>query len=373
MGRDRKDPAINLKAFHCDFCGSLVFFESVRCLRCGHLLGFLPDVGDLSTLDAASDGLWRALALASRGRLYRLCRNALDHQICNWLVPAHDPNPFCIACRLNEMIPDLVILGNPERWRKLEAAKRRLVYTLRSLGLSLEGLPTEGRPPLRFRFVGNAGFGPLPLTGHSGGEITVNIAEADDDERERRRVDLHEPHRTLLGHLRHEAAHYYWDQLISGTPHWARFRQIFGNEGQDYETALQKYYHGGPPPDWQDRYITAYASAHPWEDWAETWAHYLHIVDTMETAASFGLTLNPAHPDAKAMKSDPMSVMDRAASLDEILKQWLPLTAALNSLNRGMGLPDLYPFVLSSPAIEKLRFVRDVVRGGCAKNGQRWG
>ena len=164
------------------------------------------------------------------------------------------------------------------------------------------------------------------------------------------------------GHLRHEIAHYYWDQLISWTPRLDRFRQLFGNEEANYDAALQRYYQHGPPADWQSRHISPYASAHPWEDWAETWAHYLHIVDTVETAASFGITLKPTHPAAKAMTADPTKVAEPDTTFHKVLEHWLPLTYALNALNRGMGLPDLYPFVLLGPAIEKLQFVHEVVQ-----------
>ncbi len=352
-----------MKAFHCDHCGGLVFFENVQCLKCGHALGFLPEVNDLSTLEPASEGTWRAITPAAQGVLYRQCRNGAQHRLCNWLVRVEDPNPFCVACRLNEVIPDLAVWGNLERWCKLEAAKRRILYTLTHLGLSVTGVPRENRPPLSFRFLGTPYYGPLPLTGHSQGTITVNIAEADDAEREQLRIYLHEPYRTLLGHLRHEVAHYYWDQLIAGTPQLDRFRQLFGNEQWHYDAALWAYYQHGPPDDWQTRHISAYASAHPWEDWAETWAHYLHIVDTVETAASFGITLHPTHPDARAMTADPQLVAESdPASFDKVLQHWLPLICALNSLNRGMGLPDLYPFVLSGPAMEKLQFVHEVVQ-----------
>jgi hypothetical protein len=165
----------------------------------------------------------------------------------------------------------------------------------------------------------------------------------------------------LLGHFRHESAHYYWDQLIANTPRMARFRQLFGNELRDYDDALKHYYAQGAPADWQTRMVTAYASAHPWEDWAESWAHYLHMADAIETAAGFGLSLAPKHPNAKAIAANPQRVSQPDASFDGILKNWLSLTYALNSLNRGMGLPDLYPFVLSSPAIEKLRFIHEMI------------
>jgi len=64
------------------------------------------------------------------------------------------------------------------------------------------------------------------LTSHCNGLITLNIAEADDAERERRRVKFHEPYRTLLGHLRHEVAHYYWDRLIANSKWLSGFSRL---------------------------------------------------------------------------------------------------------------------------------------------------
>jgi len=350
-----------MKAFHCDQCGNLVFFENVQCVRCNRALGFLPDAIDLSTLEASGEGRWRALTPAARDRAYKQCANGQQHQVCNWLVTAEDSNSFCLACRLNDVIPDLGVTNHRELWHKLEVAKRRVLYTLLRLGLSTEGAPSENRPPLRFRFLSDPVGGPPVMTGHDEGVITINIAEADDRERERRRVALHEPFRTLLGHLRHEIAHYYWGELVASTPHLSRFRALFGDETRDYSAALKTYYQQGAPKDWETRHVSAYAAAHPWEDWAETCAHYFHIVDTVETAASFGLALKPKHPAAKAMTADPGSGPRWDAGFDRILQNWLPLTYALNELNRGMGLPDLYPFVLSAPAIEKLGFVHEVL------------
>ena len=350
-----------MKAFHCDVCGSLAFFENVLCLKCGNSLGFLPDLIDLSTIAFSPDGLCRALAPEAQNRHYRQCANGQQHQICNWLIPAEDPDPFCAACRLNKVIPDLTVAKNRELWHQVEVAKRRMVYTLLRLGISTEGSPNENRPPLRIRFLSDAAGGPPVVTGHDDGVITINIAEADTTERERRRVNLREPFRTLLGHMRHEIGHYYWGDFVNKNEHLERFRELFGDETQDYTTALQTYYRNGAPADWQARHVSAYATAHPWEDWAETSAHYFHIVDTLETAASFGLELKPWHPDAQSMTADPKSLANVESSFDEILGHWFPITYALNELNRGMGLPDIYPFVLSGPAIEKLRFVHDVL------------
>ncbi len=352
-----------MKPFHCDACGGLVFFENSACVKCAHVLGFLPELLDLSALEPGAGDTYLPLSPGAQGQSHRRCANGRQHEICNWLVPADAPEPFCVACRLNELVPNLSMAGNRERWYLLECAKRRLIYTLLRLRLPLDAVATEGRPALRFRFLGDTGAADPVLTGHESGVITLNIAEADDDVREARRVSLHEPLRTLLGHFRHEIAHYYWDRLIADSPRLERFRTLFGDERADYAEALKRHYEKGPANDWLERSVTAYASAHPWEDWAETWAHYLHIVDTIETAAGFGLTLRPRHPSADSMTADPKKAAQEEAGFDLILNTWFPLTYALNSLNRGMGLSDLYPFVLSAAAIEKLRFIHEVVEG----------
>ncbi len=357
-----------MKTFYCDHCGNLVFFENVKCVKCGYALGFLPAPGDISALEPAENGTWRALTRGSTEPFHRECDNGVQHQVCNWMVPASEPNPFCVSCRLNELIPDLSRAGNRDRWHKLEMAKRRILYTIMRLGLPLDGAPEEKRPALRFKFIGDLAGDPAPTTGHLNGVITVNIAEADDAERERRRVNLHEPYRTLLGHFRHEVAHYFWDRLIANTKWLVRFRQLFGHETTDYAAALKQHYEKGPPPDWQAQYVSAYASAHPWEDWAETWAHYFHIVDTVETAGSFGITLRPKqHPAAKSMTASPRTDGDAHTNFDALLDNWFPLTYALNELNRGMGLHDVYPFVLANQAIEKMRLIHEVVRSTSAK------
>ena len=230
-----------------------------------------------------------------------------------------------------------------------------------TLGLPLDD-PPDGKEPLAFQFLADIGPDAPVLTGHANGVVTINVAEADDAERERRRHALGEPYRTLLGHVRHEIGHYYWRQLVEREPdRLAEFRSRFGDERDGYDAALKRYYTGGPAADWQERFVTAYASAHPWEDWAETWAHYLHMQDTLETAAACGLVLRPNRPDEpflSKMVESPSGVM---GSFDRMIHNWFPVTYVLNNLNRGMGLPDGYPFVLSAPAIEKLRFVHETI------------
>ncbi len=352
-----------MKVSHCDHCGHLVFFENVRCVKCDHTLAYLPDLGVVGSLEPAGGGRWASPLPRAKGNAYRLCRNYTAESVCNWAVSADDPNPLCASCRLTTVIPDLTVEGNRPRWYKLEVAKRRLVYTLLALGLPVVDRTTDPTGGLAFEFKADPADGTAPkvLTGHAGGVITLNVAEADDAERERRRVQFGEPYRTLLGHFRHESGHYYWDVLVRDSRGLDAFRERFGDERADYGEALKAHHAGGPPADWPERFVSAYAAAHPWEDWAETWAHYLHMTDTLETAADSGVQLRPARRGDPTVKGvdDPVAA---DVSFDDLMADWYPLTYLLNNLNRGLGLPDGYPFVLSAPATEKLRFVHDVVR-----------
>ena len=349
-----------MKCFHCNSCGMMVFFENNRCVKCENQLGFLPDILELSTLKSIAENQWQATSPCAKKRVYRNCTNGQQHKMCNWMVPIDDPNSFCTSCRLNAIIPDLTDAKNLERWEKLEMAKRRCIYIFLKLGLPLDGVGDSNQPSLSFRFLQDKENAPVQ-TGHENGVITVNIAEADSDEREHRRVTFHEPYRTLVGHFRHESGHFYWDRLIANSPPLQDFRKLFGNETMDYDTALKNYYRQGPPPDWHDRTVTAYAGSHPWEDWAETWAHYLHIMDTLETAASFGISVHPSEASPNDSIKTPRVKFDERMDFDALLKEWIPLTCALNSINRGMGLSDLYPFVIPPAVVEKLRFIHAVI------------
>ena len=357
-----------MNVFHCDHCRHLLFFENTQCVKCGHLLAFLPELMIVGSLDPkprdVDDGpaLWTSPLPAAAGHHYRLCSNYEGAGICNWAVDADDNEGLCASCRLTAVIPDLSVTGNREAWFKLERAKRRLLYTLLKLGLPL-GHSGSGLAPLAFRFLADGDPAQAPvLTGHAAGVITINLAEADDAERERRRTALGEPYRTLLGHMRHESGHYYWSLLVErDAARLERFRILFGDDTWDYSEALQRHYAAGPPADWQEKFVTAYAAAHPWEDWAETWAHYLHMVDTLEIAASCGVSLEPPRPDEPRLARVPSADVGPEHAFERMLERWLPVTYMLNNLNRGLGLADPYPFVLSTPAIEKLAFVHEAV------------
>ena len=355
-----------MKIFHCDHCGHLLFFENTGCVCCGHRVAYLPDLHLVGSLDPEGDAedadRWRSPLPRAAAGGYRLCQNYKIEGVCNWAVAADDDSALCASCRITRVIPNLTEPANRAAWYRLEAAKRRLLFTLIELGLPVPNRIDDPERGLTFEFLADAEpGGPRVLTGHADGVITVNIAEADDAERERRRAAMLEPYRTLLGHMRHESGHYYWDRLIGSTPAIDECRSLFGDERSDYAAALGDYYDRGAPADWQQRFVSAYASAHPWEDWAETWAQYLHMVDTLETAAACGLSLKPVRSDEPTVTEMPHPVAPEPAAFEHLIDSWFPLTYVLNNLNRGLGHPDAYPFVLSSSAVAKLRFVDDIV------------
>ncbi|MBC7783439.1 MAG: putative zinc-binding peptidase [Burkholderiales bacterium] len=354
-----------MKVFHCDHCGALLFFENVECVSCGHLLAYVADLGALVSLDPMGDGTWTSPMGRAKGQRFRLCDNYRVHNVCNWAVSADDLASLCDACRLTLKIPDLTRPQNKVHWYKLEVAKRRLIYLLEKLRLPLKNRSDDPVRGLGFEFLadpepGIVGATPV-LTGHADGIITVNLAEADDAEREKRRCLFNEPYRTLLGHFRHEIGHYYWELLIKDSPLLDGCRALFGDDRQDYAEALKRYYAQGAAGDWQKQFVSTYATAHAWEDWAETWAHYLHMVDTLETASACGMSLRPRRRDEPNVTSVPNPVVDSSVSFDTLMDSWTPITYALNNLNRGLGVGDAYPFVLSTPAIQKLRFVHDTI------------
>jgi len=352
-------------------CKQLLFFENVQCLYCGHALAYLPDQGEMAAMIARPDNLW-CVEGREADPPYRLCANYTANQICNWAVPSFDPELLCQSCRLTLTIPDLSESGR-EAWFRLETAKRRLVHCLFSLALPVIRKDTNNPEGVAFEFLKDStspnGDQQRVLTGHDNGLITINIAEADDVQRETARVQQHEPYRTVLGHLRHEIGHYYWDRLIPNSSRLDGFRQVFGDEREDYAEALKRHYEQGPPPTWQQQYVSAYATSHPWEDWAESWAHFLHITDALETANAAGLSLQPPRSDEPVIVPPTNSTGTLDPSFDDMIARWLPLTYVMNNLSRGLGHADVYPFVLSPIAIGKLRFIHETIRNNQGGGG----
>jgi hypothetical protein len=353
--------ARHTRAYHCR-CGNPLFFANTQCLACGSQLGYLPDEGRIAALDPdPTPGVWRAQC---RPEPLKFCANRETGAVCNWMVFAANPSAYCVACRLNRTPPDLSDPDNVRYWGAIEGAKRRLVSQLLAMGLPVRSKVSEDpEHGVMFDFLRAPKGGPPVMTGHANGLITINVEEADDAKREATRLAMHEPYRSLLGHFRHEIGHYYWDRLIWDTKWLEPFRAVFGDERASYAEALKRNYEQGPPADWAQNHISAYATMHPWEDWAETWAHYMHVIDGLGTALGYGVDLkrDRGHvaPFAREALYDPQDpCADRVLDL---LNSWLRLTVILNELSRSMGQPDFYPFVMSAPVVAKLQFVQMVV------------
>jgi hypothetical protein len=330
-------------AFACPVCAHLVTFESVRCLNCSAEIGFDPTRQTMRPAAAGAEGWARC---ANRGIA-----------ACNWL--AADDGPLCESCALTRTRPN----DRDERglggFAAAERAKRRLLFELYDMGLPVAGRgETDGGVAFDLLSSENEAVG----TGHADGVITLDLAETDPAHRERLRVKLAEPYRTVLGHLRHEIGHYYQAILLPpGSPQESRCRELFGDERESYKDALDRYYKDGPTPGWERDHVSAYATMHPWEDWAETFAHYLHLRDTLQTAGAYGVRVDGpsvATADLAPLESEPRTA---GGDVGEMLAAWIPLTYALNAINRSMGALDLYPFVLGPTVERKLEFVGGLI------------
>jgi hypothetical protein len=306
------------------------------------------------TFDASSSSL-----LSDREKIeYKYCKNK-EHGVCNWLLVKNDPQDYCRACQLNRTIPNLSDEKNFPKWKNLEVAKHRLIYQLQKIGLDIPSKMTN-KGGLCFDFIAKYKNKKI-MTGHANGVITILLQEADPVLREKAKKEMQESYRTLIGHLRHEVGHYFWERLIFNNQEAIQaFRAIFGNERANYSVALKAYYTHGAPDDWANHYISKYASSHPWEDWAETWAHYLHIMDMVETAHYFGLEVN--HKDISenmkiATTFDPYMIKD----FETIVRTCVPLSFAVNSFNRTMGISDVYPFVITPNVIKKMNYIHELL------------
>jgi hypothetical protein len=334
-----------MRAFACGVCRSLVFFDNDRCVTCGSWLAYDRGLADLVVAPEPEP---------------RRCANRTIAN-CNWLVDDPGTDGLCGCCALTRTRPADSDVAGMAAFAGTEAAKRQLVYQLDHLGLPTTPRSVDPDNGLAFDLLSSA---QEPVTtGHADGVITVDLAEGDDPHREALRVQLAEPYRTVLGHLRHEVGHWYWNVLVEGTPYLDKFRALMGDERADYAQALSEHYGKPVGTDWTDTHVSHYAASHPWEDWAETFAHYLHIRDTMETAQAWGMHI--AGPDLQlsvawnaTLEVDPA---EQAESFDELSRSWIAFEICMNAINRSMGKEDLYPFRLVPAVLEKLRFVHVVV------------
>lgn len=323
-----------MRPFPCPVCDTRVYFENTQCTACGTAIGYQAE---------------RDRFVAVDGGDYDYCANH-PHSGCNWVVPAASAPGYCIACELNEIIPPVEDPEQRRRWAGVEAAKRRFLYSV--LRLSIPIHPKRHDPSgLSFRILVNAehgGSGDVTM-GHANGVITIDATEADAHLREFRRAELDESYRTLLGHMRHESGHYFWERLGESDGFLEAFRALFGDEREDYPKALERHYANGAPENWREDYISAYATSHPWEDWAESFAHYLHVLDGAETFEAYAPALT------HEQDLDPYSARD----LRPTLSRWHSIALMMNAMNRSMGHQDYYPFVINSSVTRKLIFIHE--------------
>ncbi|MDB2439688.1 putative zinc-binding peptidase [Hellea sp.] len=346
-----------MRRFSCTNCKNEVHFDNTKCNDCQADLVYL----------AASD------LMLTGSLIFVQTYNGVDGYLpcanrsligCNWLSEPSSISDLCQSCSHTIKIPDISDSEKKKLWSRLERAKRRLFYDLIKSGLILDNQVTKAEGTLRFELLSDVitenNETKKVMTGHDNGLITINIAEADDAVREKTRVAMGEPFRTLTGHFRHEIGHFYWDRLVDQPNTLDRFRSVFGDERADYSAALQIYYNNGPKLDWQSSYVSAYSTCHPWEDFAETWAHYFHMISGLETAHAYGLSPPPvtANITLNEEVDSPRDVDD----FDRLLTQWIPVTIAMNAMNRSIGHNDYYPFALSPTISTKLRFIHDIIK-----------
>ncbi len=341
-----------MQPFPCSVCGQLLFFDNSTCLRCGSTLGYSPGEQRLAALRPLDEGY--ELADGAPG-VHRQCANKLAAR-CNWLVTEDDPVDLCESCRLTSVRPNDTEIDAIAAFADAEAAKRRLLHQLYGLGLAVIDRSVDEQHGVAFEFLSSRNA--KVMTGHDGGVITLDLSESDDVHREFVRQQLGEPYRTVLGHLRHEIGHYYWPRLVVERGGLDEFRAMFGDETISYEAALAQHYSDGAAgAGWIATHVSQYATMHPWEDWAETFAHYLHIRGGLETASTFGFVLGDPTLSAARDAYEPEDGVD----VGPMVQAWLGLTLGLNAMSRSIGQGDLYPFVLSQQVIEKLDFVHRLV------------
>ncbi|WP_404430613.1 putative zinc-binding peptidase [Microbacterium lacus] len=325
-----------MKSYTCRVCGNALYFENSICVSCRTGLGYSRAERDIVPVDLAGK------YVDSEGWIWHVCRN-LSLSGCTWLAPLEGGQ--CFSCDLTRTRPQDADAPGLANFLLAERAKRHLIVELDALGFPLVGKSEDLINGVAFDLLSSSMQ--KVMIAHSDGVITIDLAESDNSHRERVRSQLDEPYRTMLGHFRHEVGHYYQWQLVerSGDSDvLARCRALFGDETADYQTSVDAHYVQGPPPDWTRNYISSYATMHPYEDFAETWAHYLHICDTIETAVAYGLI-------------PPAELVGHARFRDLVTRVWVPLATALNLVNRSMGKDDLYPFVIVEPVLDKLDFV----------------
>ena len=343
-----------MRIFRCERCDGIVPFTAQQCRDCAAPLGYSSEDRSIRVLVTTPDPA--TYRVGGHAQLMWRCLNTAWG--CNWLVATTDGTGWCRSCALTRGRPDDARPQAIEAWMAAEAAKRRLVHQLDELALPVEIRSPTAPHGLVFDLVHLDDGG--VVTGHLDGVITLDLAEADDQHREVQRCQLGEPYRTVIGHLRHEIGHYYWGRLVGQTDHLGEFRRRFGDERADYAAALERHRSDGAATWDERRFVTPYAAAHPFEDWAETFAHYLHIVDALDTAIAHDLVVADRARSVRELVAD--------HDMGELLEAWAPVNSAVNAIAETLGAPTVYPFEPVGEVVRKLEFVHRQIGAHTARD-----
>lgn len=348
-----------MRLFSCSHCQSPVYFENLTCLSCQYWLAYEPDDDAMLAFKNVPLEPDAGQAKAKpEGYAARVCANRSTAACCNWLVAKDQSSVLCQSCQLTSVYPPQNTEAGQQAWKLSEQAKRRWLVTILKMGLAARPKREGKDGGITFHILQPGADKTTVLTGHADGLITINAAESDPVERVTRRTAMEEPYRTLLGHFRHESGHYYWQVLVGpDAACLASCRELFGDDRLDYADSLERNYRDGPPANWEKSFISSYAASHPWEDFAETWAHYMHMLDALDLAQSWGLQL-PNYPTAEI---DAFAKQAPETGFGALLRRWLPLSLFANSLSKTLGHDDAYPFAPSSLVIKKLAWIHQLV------------
>lgn len=342
-----------VRRFDCQTCDAALTFDDTRCRSCSAEIGYFLDADHLGPIEPGNGATYRRRGAPDHDPDWWRCLNTAWG--CNWMVPLDDGNVWCAACRLTRGRPDE---SNPDAvraWSHAEAAKRRLVAQLYRLGLPVappsrrddDTTSSDDGLVIDLVYLPDS----VGVTGHRPGVITLDLREVDPGFREAAREHFGEQYRTVLGHLRHETGHHFWQRLVVRADALDDARELFGDERADYAAALETHYgrlrgpHG--TVDVPHAYISDYASVHPSEDWAECFAHYLHLRDGLETAESFGLGASDHDDD----------------TLEAMLSRWRELSRGVDEVSRALGQSPAYGVVVHPEVEPKLRFVHERITG----------
>ncbi|TWT52364.1 putative zinc-binding metallopeptidase [Allorhodopirellula solitaria] len=325
-------------------CGRRIFFNNHSCLACEAILGRCDECRSLTSFTSHGEHAECDVCHTS----VHACENQNFH-VCRSYVS--DADKLCQWCQFTAVTPDTSIPQQVSQWATMESAKRRLLLELHRLSLPpyVDNL-TESHP-LSFLFLADTvdeqGNEKRIITGHDQGVITINLAEADSVHRERTRVELGEPQRTLIGHMRHEVGHYIdWAWAMQVDPEG--YHALFGDpQAIDYSQAMDHHYQNGAPENWAENHVSAYATMHPWEDFAETANLYLDIMAIATTAND----QDRAHFD-----------LSPQADMPKLVNEILQIVVEASEYNCDLGLAPLLPEQLPPAVIEKLAYVHSLRR-----------